>query len=537
MRAAGAALALLVVCVQQTQVPLASSSAAGVDGHPSTPRPRLSVLPRFQRDRADRKVLFVDTAMFANMSGDIGLRRHRPSPAGQVVLRPTEPWESFGLIAYHTVVQVGPEDYRMYYDTGWTMENRDDFHRYTCLATSTDGVVWVKPNLGLATFNGSKANNIVWPLDWRDNTHAAGTVFYDTNPAAPADAKWKMLAEWDIDGANATSKVRRGVYIMKSPDGITFQPMFDRASLAHSDTKNVMWWEQSLNKYVAYIRLDVADHSAVHPKGTQCAISPGPTRRIGRCLIDTEQLHDWNAAGCNCEGTGSAVVDVLSFSEEDPSCLDIYTNSATEYEREGGEESGAILFFPSAYQHVTFEASKSNDGLVDIRFATARHVLDNCSYPPTRDGRAAYVPLGINSCPTLTMAPRTTPRFDWCSNDADDLGASAIDTGTKYMASGYLLSSDGAEVMLYSGGEPQSHGGGGTAVQNGVGTVGSISPHSGAQAKAITTSSCLCCCSHLIQTPDALIELRLTIVRRDSAACSAPGRLGWSGGRLQRRAR
>ena len=74
--------------------------------------------------------------------------------------------------------------------------------------------------------------------------------------------------------------------------------------------------------------------------------------------------------------------------------------------------------------------SKSNDGLVDIRFATARHVLDNCSYPPTRDGRAAYVPLGINSCPTLTMAPRTIPRFDWCYNDADDLSASAIDTGT-----------------------------------------------------------------------------------------------------------
>ena len=86
MRTAGAALALLVVCVQQTQVPLASSSAAGVGGHPSAPRPRLPVLPRFERDRADRKVLFVDNGMFANLSGDIGLRRHRPSPAGQVVL-------------------------------------------------------------------------------------------------------------------------------------------------------------------------------------------------------------------------------------------------------------------------------------------------------------------------------------------------------------------------------------------------------------------------------------------------------------------
>ena len=35
----------------------------------------------------------------------------------------------------------------------------------------------------------STANNIVWPRDYRDNTHAAGTVFVDTNPAAPATAR------------------------------------------------------------------------------------------------------------------------------------------------------------------------------------------------------------------------------------------------------------------------------------------------------------------------------------------------------------
>ena len=47
----------------------------------------------------------------------------------------------------------------------------------------------MKPELGLSNFNGSTKNNIVWPRDWRDNTHAAGTVFEDTNPDAPADAR------------------------------------------------------------------------------------------------------------------------------------------------------------------------------------------------------------------------------------------------------------------------------------------------------------------------------------------------------------
>ena len=120
------------------------------------PRPPRPVLPRFRSDPEDYKLLFVDNTMFANLTGDIGLRRHRPSPAGRIILRPTEPWESFGVLVYNTIVQMGPSDYRMYYDTGWTMENRDDFHRYTALATSTDGENWVKPNLGIANFNNSR---------------------------------------------------------------------------------------------------------------------------------------------------------------------------------------------------------------------------------------------------------------------------------------------------------------------------------------------------------------------------------------------
>lgn len=70
--------------------------------------------------------------------------------------------------------------------------------------------------------------------------------------------------------------------------------------------------------------------------------------------------------------------------------------------------------------------------------------------------------------------------FGCClDNSAFDLNQSAIDTGTKYMASGYLLSNDGTELSFYSGGTPESHGGGGIPVPNGTGTVGSINPHSG----------------------------------------------------------
>ena len=264
-------------------------------------------------------------------------------------------------------------------------------------------------------------------------------------------------------------------------------------------------------------------------------------RRIGRCLISADQLHDWSLAGCTsqngypdvevacptgphhdctpygpayrpirctrtnttavddgncgrdygtcgsvhaaCNGSGFCVVPrgaepgplcetqrrtparfrngtatVLSFDGQDPSCMDIYTNTATPH------DSGVVLFFPSAFQHMDLagDPAPHNDGLVDIRFGSARSVLDNISYPPTRNGRAPFVPVGVNSCPALVLANVDSPqRIDWCRNSAANLNETAIDAGTKYMASGYVVSPDGTQLSLYSGGVPATHGGGG----------------------------------------------------------------------------
>ena len=126
------------------------------------PAPPSSTTNRWSQDPAPQKHLFVDGEKIASLNGSnsIGLVYHQASPAGPVLL-PTEPWESFGYIGYHSLVKVGPAEYRMYYDTGCVNEAATDFFRYTCLATSTDGISWTKPNLGVSTFNGSTANNIV----------------------------------------------------------------------------------------------------------------------------------------------------------------------------------------------------------------------------------------------------------------------------------------------------------------------------------------------------------------------------------------
>jgi hypothetical protein len=80
----------------------------------------------------------------------------------------------------------------LYYDALSNMGPvRNDLQRTTCLAVSaTKGATWTRPSLGLVEFNGSRDNNIVWPLN--NSAHSPGTVFWD--PHGPPSARIKMVA-------------------------------------------------------------------------------------------------------------------------------------------------------------------------------------------------------------------------------------------------------------------------------------------------------------------------------------------------------
>lgn len=63
-------------------------------------------------------------------------------------------------------------------------------------------------------FNGSTANNLVWPRsDGRLGHppyayHEPGSVFIDTKPGVPPSERYKMVASW-----------KGGVWLLTSPDG------------------------------------------------------------------------------------------------------------------------------------------------------------------------------------------------------------------------------------------------------------------------------------------------------------------------------
>jgi hypothetical protein len=175
-------------------------------------------------DVPTKLMIFADDSLLASIDPRLERRNNAPFK-GPRVIQPTEPWENWAIFAYNSVVYVGPGEYRLYYDCVAAKEgpNGDKVlgTEYVCLATSVDGVRWVKPKLGLFNYsaNGSapsSANNILVE-------DGGNSVFLDENPAAPASERWKMA-------------VSTGAYA--SPDGLRWTKLPFKP-IAYDDTKPV----------------------------------------------------------------------------------------------------------------------------------------------------------------------------------------------------------------------------------------------------------------------------------------------------------
>lgn len=106
-----------------------------------------------------------------------------------------------------TVLEVGGE-YRMWY-TGYDK----DGNRQVCYATSSDGLKWTKPKLGLVPYHGSRENNLV-ALDGDHPMHAAVTLVIHDEADPDPTRRFKMLREHAVPG------VSWQIFAAVSPDGV-----------------------------------------------------------------------------------------------------------------------------------------------------------------------------------------------------------------------------------------------------------------------------------------------------------------------------
>ncbi len=141
----------------------------------------------------------------------------------------------------------------------WYTANGEDGVARECYATSTDGIRWERPNLGLIDYQGSRNNNII-PLRHE-------TIFKD--PSAEPERRFKSISgggKYDyvaVYGGGARFRYDEnppetwhygsvaGAY---SPDGIHWTACEKLLMPWYTDTRNVAFWDDRIQKYVAYVR-------------------------------------------------------------------------------------------------------------------------------------------------------------------------------------------------------------------------------------------------------------------------------------------
>jgi len=192
-------------------------------------------------DLGDRRELFVDDYLLDRREG-VELRLHSPMPR-EVVMVCDAPWEGSGC-GYETVFRDGPV-LRMYYIAadltsadGTKMASRPVF---ACYAESRDGIRWIKPELGLFEYGGSKKNNIVWSGPGLDNF----TPMKDPNPNCRPGEQYKAVG----NGLG-------GLWAYKSADGIHWSPLADKPIITKGafDTQNNAFWDPLRKHYWCYVR-------------------------------------------------------------------------------------------------------------------------------------------------------------------------------------------------------------------------------------------------------------------------------------------
>ncbi len=138
--------------------------------------------------------LFVDDA---EVQDHPGFTRQVQQPARvqlEPVVRTDRPWEGHSVALWGSVLYDAEENlFKMWYHT-------DNAH-FMCYATSTDGLLWDKPDLGIVAWQGSTATNIVYPPQ--------GTSGFGIDP-------WGIVK--DISDPNPAKRYKMGGYQQRPSD-------------------------------------------------------------------------------------------------------------------------------------------------------------------------------------------------------------------------------------------------------------------------------------------------------------------------------
>lgn len=282
-----------------------------------------------------RLELFVDDALIDHLAG-ARLKLHSPV-RGEKVLVFDQPWEG-PTCGFFTVIDDNGL-FRLYYRGSANNPRGDDRHTAetpmtVCYAESRDGITWIKPNLGLVEFRGSKDNNIMW----MGQEALAFAPFLDTNPATPPTERYKATAATLIPGRKQYALVG-----FTSPDGIRWTKIGEQSIIPDEttnvfDSQNVTFWDVNRGKYVTFYR--------AQQRGTRWTK-----------FAESAEFARWPAESLAWFDYGDVPLEQL------------YTNAAKPYPRAPHHYVG----FPNRYQpHRSLPDQGINAGINDAVFMSSR---------------------------------------------------------------------------------------------------------------------------------------------------------------------
>ena len=232
--------------------------------------------------------LFLDDEEVQDHPGFTRKVQH-PQRLQDPVLEPDRPWEGRSVQLWGSVLHDDEEDiFKM-----WYLSHNDELQRHTghgamCYATSKDGVSWDKPDLGVVSFDGSTANNIVYPppgeahdIDpWgvikdpleQDESRRYKLAGYRQLPAPPDVPD--ETPDMDREARNAHRKIlldrirdRHGMCAAYSPDGIHWT-VDDTVLVPRAGDAGSLVYDPMARRYLATSRRyeTVMDHFVIEWK-------------------------------------------------------------------------------------------------------------------------------------------------------------------------------------------------------------------------------------------------------------------------------
>ena len=352
----------------------------------------------------NRRQLLMDDK-FVQQSKGIQFVVHPPRKTGEQIIV-SEPGLALG--GYHSALY-DAGTYHLWYSAGARV----------LYARSSDGIHWEKPNLNLGKadpdYGTSAPPNLVLGGGVGGVTGGMHGLMVFLDPKATEVERFKLVSN--------PPEFQGLLQIFSSPDGLHWKHTltnvisYDTSQKPHHlDSQNVIFWDDRIQKYVAYFRKNMREPGS---QGRTVARSESPDLTHFPGVEDSPVV---------MQADKDHVVQSGSPKKERLSLLDTYTNGSLRYPW----AEDAYLMFPTEYYHYASQIAEFrkeapvNAGALDTRFASSRDGINWQRYD-----HQPFVGLGLKG---------------------------EFDSKRIYMCYGVLPAANGRELYMYYLGTSETHG-------------------------------------------------------------------------------